>query len=436
MRTPKLEFDVLRCAARRIIRAGVIVLLTAGALSCADVGPATRAPITERSAGRPSMPSVAPSPEPAPGAEQTPGLAPGETDGVAAGLAQPRAAGTAGGEATVPGQETTSAPGDEIPPPPTSDAIALILPLDVPEFARAATAVRDGFLDAAEAAGAKDQIVVIPHGIDGVITAFETARRRGVRVAVGPLIRDDLKTLAMSGASLPWTLALNQLEDGAALPRAVYSFALSVDSDARMIAKRARQDGAHSIDVVEGGSPLMKRLATGFAKAWVRDGGSAPADVSFDATPGALTGLRASLAKSPPDAVLLAMNGEHAALVKPFLGEVRAYASGLIFDRPSLATAHDLDGVRVVEIPWLLTPGAPAFAALKPPEADGDALARLYAFGFDAYRIAAAFHAEPPGQFDLDGATGHVSLDGRRFVREGALGVYRDGQLVPLEPAP
>ena len=54
--------------------------------------------------------------------------------------------------------------------------------------------------------------------------------------------------------------------------------------------------------------------------------------------------------------MLLAMNGEHAALVKPFLGEVTAYASGLIFDRPSLATAHDLDGVRVVEIPWLLTP--------------------------------------------------------------------------------
>ena len=46
--------------------------------------------------------------------------------------------------------------------------------------------------------------------LDGVVSAFETARARGVRVAVGPLVRDDLKTLLLSGARLPWTVALNQ----------------------------------------------------------------------------------------------------------------------------------------------------------------------------------------------------------------------------------
>ncbi len=430
MPTPMHESNALRCAAQRILRAGIVVALTAGALSCADVGPATRAPIVERQHAleRPAAEG--------PAASAAPAVAPGEGDEVAAGLAQPPAVGMAGQGATPVGPEAASPAADAIPPPPTSDLIALILPLDVPEYARVAAAVRDGFLDAADAAGAKDRVVVMPHGIDGVIPAFESALQRGVRVAVGPLVRDDLKTLAISGVQLPWTLALNQLEDASPLPRAIYTFPLSVDSDARMIAKRARQDGAHSIDVVEGDSPLMKRLATGFARTWVADGGSAPADLPFDATPVALTGLRSSLAKAPPDAMLLAMSSEHAALVKPFLGEVTTYASGLIFDRPPIATAHDLDGVRVVEIPWLLTPDAPAFAALKPPEAGGEALARLYAFGFDAYRIASAFHAEPPGQFDLDGATGHISLEGRRFVREGALGVYRDGQLVPLEPAP
>ena len=430
MPTPMHESNALRCAAQRILRAAIVVALTAGALSCADVGPATRAPIVERQHAleRPAAEG--------PAAAATPAGAPGEGGQVAGGLAQPPAAGMAGQGATAGGPEAASPAADAIPPPPTSDLIALILPLDVPEYARVAAAVRDGFLDAADAAGAKDRVVVMPHGIDGVIPAFESALQRGVRVAVGPLVRDDLKTLAISGARLPWTLALNQLEDATPLPRAIYTFPLSVDSDARMIAKRARQDGAHSIDVVDGDSPLMKRLATGFARTWVADGGSAPADLPFDATPAALTRLRSSLAKAPPDAMLLAMSSEHAALVKPFLGEITTYASGLIFDRPSIATAHDLDGVRVVEIPWLLTPDAPAFAALKPPEAGGEALARLYAFGFDAYRIASAFHAEPPGQFDLDGATGHISLEGRQFVREGALGVYRDGQLVPLEPAP
>lgn len=430
MPTPMHESSALRCAAQRILRAGIVVALTAGALSCANVGPATRAPIVEQQHAleRPAVEG--------PAAAAAPAGAAGPRDEVAAGLAQSPAAGMAGQGATPVGPGATSPALGAIPPPPTSDLIALILPLDVPEYARVAAAVRDGFVDAADAAGAKDRVVVMPHGVDGVIPAFESALQRGVRVAVGPLVRDDLKTLAISGARLPWTLALNQLEDASPLPRAIYTFPLSVDSDGRMIAKRARQDGAHSIDVVEGDSPLMKRLATGFARTWVADGGSAPADLPFDATPGALTRLRSSLAKAPPDAMLLAMSSEHAALVKPFLGEITTYASGLIFDRPSIATAHDLDGVRVVEIPWLLTPDAPAFAALKPPEAGGEALARLYAFGFDAYRIASAFHAEPPGQFDLDGATGHISLEGRQFVREGALGVYRDGQLVPLEPAP
>jgi outer membrane PBP1 activator LpoA protein len=432
MRIPKHELHALRCAAQRIFRASVIVLLTAGALSCAEVGPATHAPIVERTPVAP----VARPPGGIPGAQPAPTAASeGQTE-VAAGMAQPPAGGVQNGESPAGGQGEGLSDSDAIPPPATSDKIALILPLDVPEFARAAAAVRDGFVDAASAADARDRVVVIAHGVDGVIPAFESARQRGVSVAVGPLARDDLKTLVLSGARLPWTLALNQLEGGAPLPPAIYTFPLSVDSDARMLAKRAQQDGVRSIDIVEGDSPLMTRLATAFARAWIANGGTAPAALAFDATPAAMSGLRSSLDKTAPDAILLAMNGEHAALVKPFLGEVTAYASGLVFERPSLASARDLDGVRVVEIPWLLTPDAPAFAALKAPEVDSDSLMRLYALGFDAYRIASAFHAEPPAQFELDGATGHIALDGHRFVREGVLGVYRDGQLVPLEPAP
>ncbi len=40
----------------------------------------------------------------------------------------------------------------------------------------------------------------------------------------------------------------------------------------------------------------------------------------------------------------------------------------------------------------------------------------------------------PPGQFVLEGATGHVTLsEGRQFVREGRLATFRAGQLVPLD---
>lgn len=417
-----LSSPCIRRGATSLARIALVAVLGAGAFSCAEVGPATRTPAA-------STARVAPPPYPTGAWGQPAGEQPGATG------AQGATSAGAGGSAVAPsGTASQQAP---LPPPATTNLVAIVLPLDEPAFARAAAAVRDGFLDSAQLAGAKDRCVVIGYGHDGVVAAFADALARGVRVAVGPLVRSDLDTLAASGATLPWTLALNQLEDTAALPPAIYTFPLSVDSDARLLVRRARADGARTVDIVEGTTLLMHRFAKAFAGAWTGDGGTAPADFAFDASPQALLDLRGALAKSPPDAVLLALNSRHASLVKPFLGTVATYASGLVFERPTLATAHDLDGIRVAEIPWLLTPDAPRFAGLTPRDADSDALERLYAFGFDAFHVASSFRDGPPQSFDLDGATGHITLEpDRRFVREAALGVYRDGQLVPLDSSP
>lgn len=411
--------------AQRAIAIGTALVFAAGALSCATGRPATRVEVIRPAPADLSPPAAV---VPDPGAMPLDSPA-----GVVVSPATPRA--DAPGPADALGTPLPG-DGDELPPPPTGNLIALVLPLDVPAYERASAAVRDGFLDAAEAAGARGNCIVIAHGQDGVITAFETARAKGARIAVGPLVRDDLKTLAISGAKLPWTLALNQLDDGTRLPGAIFTFPLTVESDARMLAHRAMASGARSVDVIEGDSPLMRRFASAFAITWSRNGGRVPDAYRFDPTPEALTGLRRSLAQHVPDAVLLAVTGDRAALVKPFIGSITAYASGLVFERPTPAVARDLDGVRVVEIPWLLTPDAPQFSGLPRRQFDSASLSRLYAFGLDAFRVAASFRGGPPERFELDGATGRVSLaPGRQFVREGRLAVYRDGELVP-EAAP
>jgi len=131
---------------------------------------------------------------------------------------------------------------------------------------------------------------------------------------------------------------------------------------------------------------------------------------------------------------VLAVDGRDARLVKPFLGTIAAYASGLVFEQISSATLRDLDGLIIVEIPWLVTPGAPEFAKYPRRDFGSASLERLYALGLDAFRIAQALMEGPPGQFALEGATGHVTLvEGRQFVREGRLAAYRAGQLVPLD---
>jgi len=413
-----------RCGAFAI-RAALAVFVAAGALSCAPLAPTSRpAPIVERAA-RPASPPPrvvleAPLPQDAPEVSVFP-LTPRP------GVESENAPETANGEE--PRVQRHSMP--------TSDAVALVLPLDVPAYTRAAEAVRAGFLAAAEKAGAQAQVVVLSHKEDGVLDAFERARARGVRVVVGPLLRDDLKTLAIADPEIPWTIALNQLDERSALPPAIYSFALTIESDARVLARLAQFEGVRSVDVISGDTPLMKRFATAFAGEWMAGGGRAPADLRFDPSSESLTQLRRNLARASPDGVLLAIDGNQAALVKSFVGLIRAYASGLLFDRPDPAVVRDLNDVRVVDLPWIVTPDAPQLAEYPRRDFANAPLDRLYALGLDAFRISQSFAPDPPAQYVQDGATGHVELNAAHvFVREGQLAIYRDGRLVPLDAAP
>jgi uncharacterized protein len=406
-------------------RAIAAVFVAAAALSCAPLAPTSRpAPIIERAPAARTMPppaATAPAPPPTasePAVSVFPLAPPPDVESKSA---------TA---AAIPEEPRVQRP----PAVPTSDLIALILPLEVPTYARAAEAVRAGFLAAAETAGQQAKVIVIGHKEDGVLAAFDQARARGVRVVIGPLLRDDLKTLALADPETPWTVALNQLDDRSPLPPAVFSFALTIDSDARVLAHLAQYEGVRAIDVISGDTPLMKRFAAAFASEWTASGGRVPSDLRFDPAPESLTLLRRNLVRAAPDAVLLAVDGAQAALVKSFVGSVRAYASGLLFDRPDAAIVRDLNDVRVVEVPWLVTPDAPQFAPFPRRDFASAPLDRLYALGLDAFRIAQSFAPDPPQHLLFDGATGRIEQnDMRTFVREGQLAVYRDGRLVPLD---
>jgi outer membrane PBP1 activator LpoA protein len=342
--------------------------------------------------------------------------------------------------AATPVQAAPVAPIADAPPPPPAPAqadIALVLPLASPDYARAAEAVRDGFLDAADAAGARARVTVIGHGAGEVVAAFTRARDAGAHVIVGPLVRDDLKALAAADISLPPTIALNQLDDGTPLPPLIYTLALAVESDARVIARRARADGAMSASVIEADTPLMKRFAGAFTAEWLLEGGDPPRRFSFTATPDGLAKLRRDLADAPADVVVIAVEGSDAALVKSFAPHVTTYASAQINRSASLGTMRDLDDTRVVDLPWLVTPDLPAFARLPHKHYSSVALDRLYALGLDAFRVADAFRGGVPSHFELDGATGHLELDeGRQIARAGALAVFRQGVMVPLESTP
>lgn len=310
--------------------------------------------------------------------------------------------------------------------------IALVLPLESATYGRAADAVKAGFLAAAGAATVKT--AVISHTDGGVLAAFARAKDTGAAVIVGPLLRDDLKTVAHAGVELPATIALNQLDDGAALPEKMYALTLAIESDARQLARRARDDGALAVAVIGSDAPLHKRFASAFIDEWILLGGAAPVTFRFDRAPDMLALLRREMGKTPFDAALLAVDGADAALVKPYVGPIATYAGSQVNDRQPREALRDLDGVLFVDIPWLADPDAAAFARIPRPEFPNAALDRLYALGIDAFRIAQAFAGGPPDRFDVDGATGRLSLDAsRQFTREGRLLQFQAGQIVPVD---
>jgi hypothetical protein len=307
-----------------------------------------------------------------------------------------------------------------------------VLPLESAAFGRAAEAVRAGFV--AAAADAKARYAVIGHGDDGVLPAFAKAMKAGARVIVGPLVRDDLKAVAAAGLELPPTIALNQLDDGAPLPEAMYALSLTLDSDARQLARRARDEGAMTVAVIASDAPLQQRFAAAFNAEWILAGGGAPVMFHFDRSPDVLVQLRRELIRTQFDAALLAIDGADAALAKSYVKSIPTYASSLVNDRQTREALRDLDELRFVDIPWLVDPDAASFAGLKRPEYTSAALERLYALGIDAFRIAQEFAGGPRRTLDLDGATGRLSLDANhQFVREGRLMVFRAGTIVPAD---
>jgi outer membrane PBP1 activator LpoA protein len=328
----------------------------------------------------------------------------------------------------------TSRDNDNAPPasPPAREApaIALVLPLSSATYGRAANAVRAGFIAAADAANERPEVIV--HDDGDVLNAFVQARATGARVIVGPLLRDDFKAVAAAGVETPIVLALNQLDEGVALPPNTYALALGVESEARQLARSARDTGALTVAVIGSDAPLQKRFANAFVDAWLLLGGSAPVSLRFDRSPEGLTLLKRELGRTPVDAILLALDTPDAARAKPYVGAVATYAGSMINDRQPREALRDLDDVRFVEIPWLADPDAREFARVPRPEFPNASLDRLYALGLDAFRVAQALADGRSEGIEFDGATGHLSQDGsRQFLRDFRLLQFRGGQVVP-----
>jgi outer membrane PBP1 activator LpoA protein len=314
--------------------------------------------------------------------------------------------------------------------------IALLLPLDAPDFAPPAEAVLAGCKAAMALAEGKPALEIIRTDASPgqIIAGHESAAARGVPVIVGPMTRDGVTALVAGGRIGAVTLALNAPEGVRSVPSNLYVFGLSIESESRQIARTAYADNLRDAVVVRSASTLSRRAGRAFADEWLAMGGKLSDVQEFDAQTD-LTRLREQLSRSGPHLYFLAADSALARAVRPYLNtQVPVFATSQINDGRADPLANvDLNGIRFVEMPWLAQPDNITAMIYPRPSAMPAELQRFYALGIDACRIANELLTRRT-RLKLDGITGTVTPGtGGAFEREAMQAVFRDGSGVALE---
>jgi outer membrane PBP1 activator LpoA protein len=314
-------------------------------------------------------------------------------------------------------------------------AMALLLPLASPDFARPAEAVKLGFMAAYKHSRENLGVGVIATDASGesILSGYDRAVKLGARLVIGPLTRSGVSVLAASKMVSVPTLGLNLPEDKTALPPRFYTFGLALEAEAQQVAETAFAEHFKSAILVSAKSPLAQRSRDAFADTWKRLGGSIKAAYEFGPQTD-LPALREALATAAVDMIFLSADTEQARAVRPFLNNlIDVFATSQINSARKDAIANvDLNGIRFVEMPWLMQPDHPAVMVYPHAEGISADMERFYALGIDAFRVAAAL-IDGPRRLSLDGVTGKLTLDGSQVTREPAQAVFRNGVCISLD---
>jgi outer membrane PBP1 activator LpoA protein len=348
----------------------------------------------------------------------------------------------------LPGQESANAP------PAASRSggpvrIALLLPMNSASLGGAATAVRAGVMASVERDGAGITVDLVPtdDSTGGTLASYAEAAASH-DVVVGPLARPAVTALATGGGITRPTVALNHPEPRGNLPSGMLAAGLSIEDEARQAAEwAAREHPQGRVLILTGNAPWAQRAAAAFEARW-NELGHTGQRFNVPSTDGrvdqALIGdLKARLDVDPPELLFAALDVVELRQVRAQTGSAIPCYTGSAGNpgraAPGVAIG-ELDGLRVVDLPWLVRPDHRAVMVYPRPLDSEQSLtmSRLYALGIDAFLVARELALRPGGPFVIDGVTGRLEVDpkGPRLQRREAMAVYRNGNFEPVEAGP
>ncbi|AMO97652.1 lppC lipofamily protein [Collimonas fungivorans] len=335
-------------------------------------------------------------------------------------------------------------------------SIALLLPLRSGPLGAAADAVRGGFLNAYERDKNGLAVTVIEAAdTPGDMLAAYLAASKKYDILVGPLSRTGLTAIIQNGQVDKPTLALTQpdFSNGKemTLPPQLLPVGLSIEAEARQVASWVGADYAPGkVFVLSTGTAWQKRVANAFVQQI--QGSGLHADVMtlnledgvFNA--GALGQLQQRIESEKPRLLFAALNADQARQIRTAVGQetpifgISQLNPLTLNDNNPEHQIPELNGVRLLDIPWQVEADHPAVMVYphRPLAADqrGNAdLERLYALGIDAFRIAHEIAARNT-VFQIDGVTGQLNISFGvgmpSFERIEPAAAYQNGVVTPL----
>ena len=310
--------------------------------------------------------------------------------------------------------------------------IALLLPLKSAAFSAVSEVVLQGFMAAAnaEAQRLSGGLPVRVYGSldesNDIVALYRQAIAGGAQAVVGPLTRLGVGVLAAERNIPVPTLALNVAEGQFA--NRLYFFGMMVEDEARQVAQLARQQGLHQAIVIVTQAQLARRLQFAFEEAWRGLGGAILRQIEFNGDPAVLS----DVVNMSDTVIFLAADAEKARLIRPYLlNQLPIYATSRIFlGNNETLINYDLNGIRFVDMPWLLQADHPAvmvYPRADPPlPVDHE---RFYALGIDAFRLIRLLLANRvDANLLLDGVSGDIRLNGHTFQRMAMPAMLTQGQ--------
>ncbi len=352
--------------------------------------------------------------------------------------------------------------------PAASRRVALLLPLSG-RLAPAGKAVRDGYLASFYAADTPGQaghelLVLDQDTYESTGAAYDDAVLQGAGVVVGPLSKQSVAELARRPDLPVPVLALNRSKTAPPGDMTLVQLSLSPEDEAARIAELAFGEGARRALVLRPATTWGDKMEEALEERWSALGGGIASRVAYGERENYSDNVKQGLgipaserrARDVRDMLatnveftarrrqdidvifLLAGNNAEARSLKPLLafhyaGSVPVYATSSIYSGIADPRDRDLEGINLVEIPWLLGSSPGLRVAIAAGDTGTDAYTRLNALGADAFLLQEHLSALQAGpEFLLRGNTGLLSMDSEwRIHRELPAATFDRGALTP-----